>query len=305
MYAVFEDNSEEFRFIDKKSVHVPPHIHTALEIVYITKGTQEVGVGTELYHMEAGDVAVIFPELIHHYQVFDSGKCRSRYLLVEPVLCGAYLQTLQQMAPQNPIIKKEKVHPDIAYAFETLYTDETKGEAALALHQAFVQIILTRALPCLKLVDKSSMESNDLIFRVVSYIAAHFTEEVTLTKMAEDLYVSPFALSRIFSGTFHTNFNQYLNNTRLQYATYLLKYTSQTITEAMENSGFESQRTFNRVFKDTYHISPRDYRRRAKEELLQENSIEESETQRSEKLLSPEESLGQRTLKKSEDEWRN
>ena len=55
MYAVFENTSEDFRFIDKKSVHVPPHIHTALEIVYITKGTQEVGVGQELYHMEVID----------------------------------------------------------------------------------------------------------------------------------------------------------------------------------------------------------------------------------------------------------
>lgn len=270
MHAVFEDNAEEYRFIDKKSAHVPPRIHTALEIVYITKGTQEVGVGTELYHMEEGDVAVIFPELIHHYQVFDTGKCRSRYLLVEAALCGPYQKTLHQMAPENPVIKKENVHPDIVYAFQSLAKDTTKGEAALSLHQAFVQIILTRALPCLTLVDRSSMESEDLIFRVVSYIAGHFTEEVTLTKMAEDLYVSPFSLSRIFSGTFHTNFNQYLNNTRLQYATYLLKYTDQTITEAMANSGFESQRTFNRVFKDTYHMSPRDYRNRAKEELLQE-----------------------------------
>ena len=298
MYAVFEDNAEEFRFIDKKSVHVPPHIHTALEIVYITKGTQEVGIGTELYHMEAGDVAVIFPELIHHYQVFDTGKCRSRYILVEAALCGAYQKTLHQLAPQNPIIKKENVHPDIAYAFQTLYKDETEGEAALALHQAFVQIILTRALPCLTLVDRSTMESKDLIFRVVSYIAGHFTEEVTLTKMAEDLYVSPFALSRIFSGTFHTNFNQYLNNTRLQYATYLLKYTDQTITEAMENSGFESQRTFNRVFKDTYHVSPRDYRNRVKEELLHERRLDEEE-----RILSPEESVGQRIIKKKEEEW--
>lgn len=298
MYAVFENTSEDFRFIDKKSVHVPPHIHTALEIVYITKGTQEVGVGQELYHMEEGDVAVIFPELIHHYQVFDSGKCRSRYLLATPAMSGAYLKTLQQYAPKNPIIKKEDVHPDVVYAFQSLYKDESTGESAHAIHQAFLQIVMTRLMPCLELVDRESMESDDLIFRTVSYIAGHFTEEMSLTKMAEDLYVSPFALSRIFSGTFHTNFNQYLNNTRLQYVTYLLKYTDQTVTEAMENAGFESQRTFNRVFKEVYHVSPREYRKRAKEELLQENISEGKEKQ-----LSPEESLGQRTLKEIGTEW--
>ncbi len=155
-------------------------------------------------------------------------------------------------------------------------------------------------LPCLTLVDRSSMESDDLIFRTVSYIAQHFTEEMSLTKMAEDLYVSPFALSRIFSSTFHTNFNQYVNNTRLQYVTYLLKYTDQTVTEAMENAGFESQRTFNRVFKEVYHVSPRDYRKRVKEELLLEKKSEERE-----KELTPEESVGQRMIKQSQAKWEN
>ncbi len=300
MYAVFENTDEDFRFIDKKSIHVPPHIHTAVEVVYITKGTQEVGVGQELYHMEEGDVAVIFPETIHHYQVFDTGKCRSRYLLAKPTMIGAFLHTLQQYVPENPIVKKENVHPDVVYAFQTLYKKDAEGEKAHAIHQAYLQIVLARLLPCLTLVDRSSMESDDLIFRTVSYIAQHFTEEMSLTKMAEDLYVSPFALSRIFSSTFHTNFNQYVNNTRLQYVTYLLKYTDQTVTEAMENAGFESQRTFNRVFKEVYHVSPRDYRKRVKEELLLEKKSEERE-----KELTPEESVGQRMIKQSQAGWNN
>lgn len=275
MYAVFENTDKEFKIIDKRSVHVPPHVHTAIEIVRITKGTQETGVLQELYHMEEGDVAVIFPELIHHYQVFSAGTNRSQVILAAPSLCGAYLKTLRESAPKIPVIKKEKVHPDVYYAFEALYRDyqEKKGDAAgEVLHQAYLQILLARLIPCLDLTDRKAMESDDLIFRSVSYIASHFTDELSLTKMAEDLYVSPFALSRIFSKTFHTNFNQYVNNTRLSYATYLLKNTDQSITEAMENSGFESQRTFNRVFKDTYHMTPREYRNRAKEELLKEQT---------------------------------
>ena len=295
MYAVFENTEEEFKIIDKKSVHVPPHVHTALEIVLITKGTQETGVLQDLYHMEEGDVAVIFPELIHHYQVFDTGECRSKVILAAPSLCGAYMQTLRDFAPKMPVIKKEQVHPDVYHAFETLYRDyssKVKSTSAEILHQAYLQILLARLIPCLDLTDRKSMESDDLIFRTVSYIAAHFTDELSLTKMAEDLYVSPFALSRIFSKTFHTNFNQYVNNTRLQYATYLLKNTDQSITEAMENSGFESQRTFNRVFKDTYHMSPREYKNRAREELL----ADEGE-------MTAQKAVEQRMIKDNTKEW--
>ena len=296
MYAVFED-LEEFEVHKKKSNHVPPHVHTSVEIVYVTDGTQEVGVGQELYHMDEGDVAVIFPDLIHHYQVFGEGKNRQIVVLANPVLAGSYLSTLQQQAPKQPVVKAENVHPDVIYAFDRLAqmkvaklskkTDWSKAPSQKkkkekmpvdphdeVIHQAFLQVILARLLPELQLVERQEMESDDLIFRTVSYIAEHFTEEISLTSMASELYVSPYALSRVFSGTFHTNFNQYLNNTRLQYVTYLLKYTDQSITEAYENAGFESQRTFNRVFKESYHISPRDYRNRAKEELLAERDME-------------------------------
>ena len=293
MYAVFED-LEEFEVHKKKSNHVPPHVHTSLELVYVTHGTQEVGVGQELYHMEAGDVAIIFPDLIHHYQVFGTGKNRQIVVLANPVLAGTYLTTLRQQAPVDPVVPAERVHPDVIYAFERLAQmkiakiskitdwdrpDKKKEKEKVpvdpndeVIHQALLQLILARILPQLTLTERREMESDDLIFRTVSYIAEHFTEEVSLTSMAEDLYVSPYALSRIFSGTFHTNFNQYLNNTRLQYVTYLLKYTNQSITEAYENAGFDSQRTFNRVFKEAYHMSPRDYKKRAKDELLLERT---------------------------------
>ena len=54
----------------KDPVHMPPHLHEAIEIVYVTDGCIELGVGQELYHMEKGDFAIVFPNVIHHYQVF-------------------------------------------------------------------------------------------------------------------------------------------------------------------------------------------------------------------------------------------
>ena len=67
-------------------------------------------------------------------------------------------------------------------------------------------------------------------------------------------------LSKVFSKTFHNNFNQYVNGTRLDYACALLEHTNQSVTEICMNSGFESQRTFNRVFVQKYHMTPREYR---------------------------------------------
>ena len=266
MYPAYQSNIENFEIHHRRSIHVAPHIHESVECVYLTDGTLELGIGTELYHMEQGDFAVIFPGLIHHYQVFSQGESRMLYLLASPPLAGSFLQTLQTMCPEQPVIPAAQVHPDIVFAMNTIYRSSRAGKEHPipykdVMRQAYLQIILAHAIPCYHLIDKNTFGSDDLIFRMVCYLAEHYTEEVSLTEMARELHASPYALSRIFSSTFHTNFNQYVNDLRLDYARYLLENTDQTITEAYENAGFASQRTFNRVFREEFHVSPREYRK--------------------------------------------
>ncbi|WP_368257209.1 helix-turn-helix domain-containing protein, partial [Blautia wexlerae] len=54
----------------------------------------------------------------------------------------------------------------------------------------------------------------------------------------------------------------------LNYACHRLENTSDSITNICLDSGFESQRTFNRVFKERYKISPSDYRSTCLKDML-------------------------------------
>ena len=116
-----------------------------------------------------------------------------------------------------------------------------------------------------EMISKDSVGRDDLVYQTVAYIAAHYREEINLTDMASDLGVSKYVLSRIFSRVFHRNFNQYINDARLNYAVAYLENSNLSITEICMNSGFDSQRTFNRVFKERYRVSPREYRNRLNE----------------------------------------
>ena len=120
----------------------------------------------------------------------------------------------------------------------------------------------------LNLVEKSNVGSRDLIYQTVSYISANFKKKFSLEEMAKDLGVSKYVLSRLFSQIFHRNFNQYLNDARLNYACYRLENTRDSITNICLDSGFESQRTFNRTFKERYKISPSDYRSKCVKDML-------------------------------------
>lgn len=274
MQPLFEDVQDDLEIYNKKSIHVSPHLHTVMEIVYVTEGSLELGIGQDLFHMEKGDFAIVFPDMIHHYQVFDTRRCRGIYILASPNLCESFADVLAHKCPKNPVISAADVHEDISFAISKLtsfmknsqikqidHFDLKKGPYSDIVIRSYLQIVLARALPMYELIDKDNFESNDIIYRAVSYISSHFTERVTLTSMARDLYISPYALSRMFSSTFHTNFNGYLNNKRLEYVVNILQYTDQSITMAYENAGFESQRTFNRVFTEKYHMSPREYRK--------------------------------------------
>ena len=223
----------------------------------ITKGTLELGVGQELYHMEKGDFAVVFPNMIHHYQVFDTGENKALYIMASPKLLPNYMEDMQKSCPKIPVICKEKLQSDIAKAMKSL-VDVEKDNTRLI--QAYVQMIFAHVFSEMEMVEKETIGSDDIVYKVVEYVAKNYCEKISLEQMAYDLGVSKYVLSRLFAKTFHCNFATYVNGIRLNYAISMLDGTNKPITTICYESGFESQRTFNRVFKERYRVTPREYR---------------------------------------------
>ena len=56
MILTYENRNTEIALERKKSIHVPPHLHEAIEMVYVTEGNVELGVGQELYHSSLSGV---------------------------------------------------------------------------------------------------------------------------------------------------------------------------------------------------------------------------------------------------------
>lgn len=274
MIPIYEETSDHIQIIEQPSNHIPPHLHKSIEMIYVTAGSFIVGTGIDLFEMKEGDLAIIFPNLIHHYQVFQAGDNRHIALLASPSYFGVYEETLQTYRPQNPVIPGTKLHPDVTYAFQRLmeldsprhmhvspdFSNKQDAMSLSALNHAYVQIIFARTIPLLPLISRTDLKDQDIVYQVVAYVSAHYHENITLTKMAADLGISPFALSRVFSGVFHQNFNRYVNDVRLEHVAALLTESTDPITDICLDCGFQSQATFNRVFQTKYHMTPRQYR---------------------------------------------
>lgn len=288
MIPIYQESSDSLQIDEIRSMHFPPHLHKSIELIYVTEGSLVMGVGTDLYEVRRGDLGIVFPNLIHHYQVFSPGTNRHIVLLASPSYFGSYEQILTTFRPLSPVIPADKLHPDIVYALRSLTEinrmdrhvinfrpDEKAAEdpavirpsATLVagnqsvLNHAFLQIILARALPSLTLCNRIDLKQHDIVYQTVAYVSAHYQDDISLGSMADDLGISPYTLSRVFSGSFHQNFNHYLNDVRLEHASVLLADSELPITEIYLACGFQSQATFNRVFRAKYKITPRHYRK--------------------------------------------
>ncbi len=109
--------------------------------------------------------------------------------------------------------------------------------------------------------------------RVKEAVAANrFYEdaELTLTTLAVKLNIHPHDLSRIINVGMDKNFNDFVNEFRVREIARKMRDSANghlTLLGIAYESGFNSQRTFNRVFKEMTGKTPAEYKNRLKKEL--------------------------------------
>ena len=269
MTPFYENHKDEFRAFYSLNLNFPAHLHSQMELLYVVSGSIRVTIFNKTKELQEGDFAVVFPNTIHSYDSvssYDSEEsnppCRIILAICSLELTGDYFRKLTSYSPANPFISKDRLHENVGFAMSELEREPREGQDMNAC-RALILLILSRILPLVELVKNKEMEDYDLTYKIVSYVAEHFQETITLTELANHLNVSKFYLSRIFSSKLNTNFNKYINYIRANYALTLIQSTNYTLTRISVDSGFDSQRTFNRAFKEIYHLTPGEYRQKA------------------------------------------
>lgn len=95
---------------------------------------------------------------------------------------------------------------------------------------------------------------------ILSYLDAHFSEDLTLEDIAQEFGLTPPYFSRYFARTVGVTFLKYLNQLRVRYAVDDLIRTDATILRIAINNGFSNSASFIREFRAAYGVSPSEYR---------------------------------------------
>jgi len=108
--------------------------------------------------------------------------------------------------------------------------------------------------------EKATRKHERLVAAATAYVEEHYSEKISLEKVAEHVYVSPSYLSRVLKQRTGQGFRRLVNMHRVAEAVRLLEHTSLELSEIAYRTGFEDHSYFTKVFKRHTGMNPRDYR---------------------------------------------
>ncbi len=104
------------------------------------------------------------------------------------------------------------------------------------------------------------------ILSVLRYIETNY-RTATLQEIADMQNQSLYQISRfIKKNTGHT-FKELLQTKRLNQAVFLLSTTNLSVADIIYNVGYDNTSYFHRVFRDRYGLTPKDFRKKIKENI--------------------------------------
>ncbi len=102
--------------------------------------------------------------------------------------------------------------------------------------------------------------SKGIIYDIQMYIKRHYQEPITLQHLAEQFYLHPNYLSRLFKEKTGQNFIEYITEIRMNKVKEMLEDPDAKISDISQAVGYENPRYFSKVFKQTTGVTPSEYR---------------------------------------------
>jgi len=106
----------------------------------------------------------------------------------------------------------------------------------------------------------SKTHSHAIVDQVRRIIEERYKEQISITTLAEEVYLTPTYLCVLFKQTTGSTINEYLTTTRLEKAKQLLSDPSFKLYDVCYEVGYLSPSYFSRLFKKYVGISPSEYR---------------------------------------------
>lgn len=247
------------------------HHHIEYELFYLSSGDVSFVIEGEEYKLHAGDAVFLQPNTDHYLKkepdnvyhfyaiVFDlevlgppGDKMRTifesirlyRYMNLNSEIVDKIKQASEAIKDNqfgNDFILKSVLFDFISYALKTNQYMEVGSSGAGATNKG-----------------GNSIEG------VLSYIAEHYREPISLDDVMEISSYSKSHFIRLFKKYVGVNLTDYINQFRIEKACLDLIYTTKNVTQVAIENGFNTVQYFSKIFKDYMDCTPKQYQKKGK-----------------------------------------
>lgn len=107
----------------------------------------------------------------------------------------------------------------------------------------------------------NNFNTNDIIRQAMKYIEENYNEDIKLSKLAKEIYISPDYFSRLFKKVAGCTYVEYITKIRIENAKILLTNPIISVAEVAKKIGYSDPNYFSKVFKKNVGISPTQYKK--------------------------------------------
>ncbi|HHW46176.1 MAG TPA: AraC family transcriptional regulator [Clostridiales bacterium] len=255
------------------------HWHTEIEFIYLLENYMDAYINGTYYKLSPRDIMFASSGDIHGILYSNNKRFVIQFEL--EILEGKFLDHSQIRKIRKILSSREKVSPnwppDAKREIEEIIlalkkADENCDREDIA-YRLNILSLLSRLIYicCEKLpenadqsVKSQTLQSKRVLAKleeVFGFVRDNYWKDIRLEDAAKQLGYSPNHFTKVWKKYTGLNFHTYLNGYRISCAMSLLSDTNLSISEIGYKVGFQSLKTFNRVFKSVTQTTPSEYRR--------------------------------------------
>ncbi len=263
-FQVFDRVKDDFDF--------PIHFHPEYELNFISngKGVRRI-VGNSIEEISEYELVLLGPNITHCWELHNCKNSNINEITIqfhndlfdEKMLSRRIFKPIKDMFERSNygILFSEKT------AFEMM--DRIKALAKIDSIDYFMELISIlqdlatsrnqRILSTYNNQNKN-FENSDKIKKVYLFIQENFHRKIILSEISAVVNMSAVSFNRFIKKRTGKTFVDYINDTRISYATRWLIETDLSISEICFKCGFNNIANFNRAFKKSKNTTPSEYR---------------------------------------------
>lgn len=242
-----------------------PHWHSEMEFVYVIEGMLKLMRNGTVSEIHSGEFYFCNSKVIHSTSAPDSA---SNYKYLVLLLSYDFLLRFHEECDFD--VSQGNAYENIREQLRKLaaLTEEDSEQFPLNIdiekNRILLEIYQTLLSQCISKKVRNAVgvfEENSYAKSIMEYVLQHYDQTLSLSMIAKDIGLSPQYLSKYFKKVTGIGITQYINLIRLDYANEELLSGKVSIVEAALNNGFPNVKTYVRICRNVYGMTPSEFRK--------------------------------------------